>query len=172
MFRAGRDLGVPPGRLTAAAAIGAVAGALVCVPAYALITRTYGIGSAALPAAFARAWMVFAEMATGSGRSVPAHALRAAWIAGAAGAALALAARGRLKRWAPSPVAMGVAFIIPASYSVTIALGALALAALRRARPAAAERLALPAGSGAIAGEALTGVLIALLISLGAMRGH
>ncbi len=164
MFRAGDDLGTPPGRVVAAMGLGALAGTVVCVPAYALIVHAYGLGTEAMPAAAARTWMALGQLATG-GAGMPPHAQACAWAAGAAGVLLTLAGRGR-RAWLPSPVAAGVAFLIPAHASVTIALGALAWWAIRRRWPGVG-RLDVAIGSGAIAGEAVAGVAIAALLSLG-----
>jgi uncharacterized oligopeptide transporter (OPT) family protein len=170
MFRAGDDLGAPPVRVATAAVLGVFAGAAVCVPAYALIVHGYGLGTEAMPAAAARSWMTLAQVVTG-GVGAPPHAQSLAWATAGLGVVLTLGARGRIA-WLPSPVAMGVAFIIPAYYSVTIALGAMLWQVVRRWRAEAAERFATPAGSGAIAGEALAGVLIAALLSLGVIRSR
>jgi uncharacterized oligopeptide transporter (OPT) family protein len=170
MFRAARDLSAPPRSMVFAVLIGVLAGSAVCVPAYALIVHAYGLGSEALPAASARTWSAMAAVVTGHGHGVPLHATQAAWIAAGIGVVLALLARARWGRRLPSAVAMGVAFIIPAHYSVTIALGALLFLAARRRWPGATERLGTSIGSGAIAGEALMGVLIAVLISTGVLK--
>ncbi len=169
MMRAGRDLGSSVPKLFVAALVGVTVGAAVAIPAYQLVTRAYGLGSEALPAAPARTWKAFAEILTGRGEALPPHAWTAAVIAAALGVGLALLSRSRLAGRLPSAVAMGVAFIIPAYYSVTIALGALLFALARRRFPAASERLITPIGSGAIAGESLMGVTIAILIATGVL---
>jgi uncharacterized oligopeptide transporter (OPT) family protein len=86
------------------------------------------------------------------------------------GALLALLGRGRLARLLPSPVAMGIGFLMPAAYAVTLCVGALGMALARRRWPEATERHAPALGAGAIAGESLLGVLVAALLALGVMR--
>lgn len=172
MQRAGDMLGVPLRRLWVCSLVGIAVGALVCVPAYVLITHAYGLGSEALPAPPARAWKAVTEVVTQGGAALPAHALQAGWIGLALGVVLSLIARGKLGAWLPSPVAMGTGFIIPAYYSITICLGAVLFALARRLRPEATDRLGPSLASGAIAGESLMGVAIAILISTGVLRVH
>jgi uncharacterized oligopeptide transporter (OPT) family protein len=61
---------------------------------------------------------------------------------------------------------MGIAFLVPAFFSVTLCLGALLAVGLRRVWPGATPVMQ-SAATGAIAGESLMSVLIALLIWLG-----
>ncbi len=172
MQRAGDMIGVPIRRLFVCSLLGIAIGALVCVPAYLLITNAYGLGSEALPAPPARTWKAVTEVVTQGGAAFPAHALEAGWIGLALGVVLSLLARGKLGAWLPSAVAMGSGFIIPAYYSITICAGALLFALARRLRPDATERLGASLASGAIAGESLMGVAIAILISTGVLRAH
>ena len=83
-------------------------------------------------------------------------------LAAAAGVVLALLERPGPARFLPSPIALAVAFLVPATTSATIALGALILVVARR-RSAAAETAASPLAAGAIAGEALLSLIIAIL---------
>ncbi len=169
MQRAGDMLGVPLRRLFACSLAGIVVGALVCVPAYLLITSAYGLGSEALPAPPGRTWKAVTEVVTQGGAALPARAPEAGWSAFALGVALSLLARGKLGARLPSAIAMGTGFIIPAYYSIMICAGALLFSLARRLRPAATDRLGVSLASGAIAGESLMGVAIAILISTGVL---
>ena len=172
MQRAGDPLGVRLRTTWACSLVGIVVGSLACVPSYLLITHAYGLGSEALPASSARTWKAVTEVVAQGGAALPADAVRAAWIGLALGVVLSLLSRGRLRAWLPSAVAMGMGFIIPAYYSITICLGALLFALARRRRPDATDHLGPAIASGAIAGESLMGVAIAILISTGVLKGH
>ncbi|MFP2933790.1 OPT/YSL family transporter [Pyxidicoccus sp. 3LG] len=90
-------------------------------------------------------------------------------MAAAVGALLTLAARGPVAKWLPLPFAMGIGFILPPFYAVSICLGAVGVALARRRWPEATDRNLSTLGTGAIAGESVTGVLIAALLALGLM---
>jgi uncharacterized oligopeptide transporter (OPT) family protein len=87
----------------------------------------------------------------------------------AAGAALALGARTRIGRLLPSPAAMGMAMLIPASYSLSIFVGSMAVLIARRVRPDLEESSVLTLAAGGMAGESIAGVLVAALTALGAL---
>jgi uncharacterized oligopeptide transporter (OPT) family protein len=165
-LRAGRALGASPRAQGIALLAGAAAGVAVAIPAYALLAAAHGIGTAALPAPAAVPWRAIA-LATSEGLAgLPPSALPAAATGFAAGLALELLSRTRLGRFLPAAGALGIGFVAPASYSAAIALGGLAagawaLAARRRAGGDAGNLQHLAAG--AIAGEALAGVVIAAI---------
>ncbi|WP_426757006.1 OPT/YSL family transporter [Myxococcus sp. Y35] len=166
-LKAGHLLGASPRRLLAAQLVGVLAGSVVGVPVYLLLTRIHGLGSEALPAPFAHQFRAVAEVAVRGLDGLPPHAALAACVAAGVGALLTLASRGRAARWLPLPVALGIGFILPAYYAVTLCVGALGLAVARWRWPAAAERNVSTLAAGAIAGESLAGVLIAALLALG-----
>ncbi len=168
-LKAGHLLGATPRRQLAAQLVGVLAGAVVGVPAYLLLSKAYGLGSEALPAPFATQFRAVAELAVRGFEGLPPHAALAASVAAGVGALLTLAASSRVARWLPLPVAMGIGFILPAFFSVSICLGAVGVAAARRRWPQAVDRNVPTLGAGAIAGESLTGVLIAALLALGLM---
>ncbi|MCP3104491.1 OPT/YSL family transporter, partial [Myxococcus sp. K15C18031901] len=100
---------------------------------------------------------------------LPAHAALAGGVAALVGAGLTLAARGRAARWLPSPVAMGIGFILPAYFAVTLCLGAVVAAVARWRAPEATDRNVPALAAGAIAAESLGGVLLGALKLLGFM---
>jgi OPT family oligopeptide transporter len=165
-LKAGHALGASPRRQLAAQLVGVGVGTGVAVPAYLLLSRAYTLGSALLPAPAARQFRVVAELSVKGLDGLPPHAGVAALVGFAVGVALTLLARGRLARWLPSPVAMGIGFIIPAFYSVTLCLGSLAVAVGQWRRPEATARYAPAVGAGAIAGESIMGVLVAAVLAL------
>ncbi|XXF79026.1 OPT/YSL family transporter [Myxococcaceae bacterium GXIMD 01537] len=169
-LKAGHLLGASPRRQLLAQWVGVAVGAAVAVPAYQLLVAAWPPGSEALPAPAALQFRAVAELSVRGLAGLPPGAALAAGVGAVVGAVLTLAARGRWARWLPSPVAMGIGFIVPAAYGVTLCLGALAVAGARRVWPEATGRQAPGLGAGAIAGESLLGVFIAALLALGVMR--
>jgi len=72
-----------------------------------------------------------------------------------------------LKGKLPSGLAFGIAFIVPAYYSLAMFLGCMIFIAWKRKHPAKAERLGFSIASGLIAGEGLMGIVVAILTLLG-----
>ncbi len=68
----------------------------------------------------------------------------------------------RAKRWVPSPIGLGLSFLLPASMSLALFIGALASAVFERLQPEAAKRYTVPISSGLIAGESVVAVLLAI----------
>lgn len=149
--------------------LGVALGSLAAVPAYLVLARAYGIGTAAFPAPTAARFKALAEVLTGGAAAMPRGAAWAAAAGFAIGVLLEAAGRTRLGRWLPSAGAMGVGVIAPAHYAFAICLGAVLAAAWRRARPAQAGVHSAPAGAGLIAGESVMGLVVALLVASGVM---
>ncbi|WP_224243032.1 OPT/YSL family transporter [Hyalangium gracile] len=166
-LKAGHLLGTAPQRQLLAQLLGVLVGAAVGVPAYLLLLKAYGVGGEVLPVPSAHQFRALAELSTQGFSGLPAYASQAAWAGFAVGAGLTLAARGRLERFVPSTAAMGIGFLVPANYAVTIATGALLVAVGRRLRPEATAQHAPALGAGAIAGESLMGLAIAALFAFG-----
>lgn len=164
-LRSGQLLGASARRQGVAALLGAVVGVAVSVPAYRLLERAYGIGGSRLPVPQALQFKALAELVSGGAASLPPGALVAMAIAGSLGVLLALGTA----RWPrlPGPVALGIGFLVPAHYAAAIAAGALGGELLRRRRGEAAAVLGPVAGAGAIAGESVAGLVVALLVAAG-----
>jgi OPT family oligopeptide transporter len=155
--------GSPRAQLIAQIA-GAILGGVVVVPVYVAIVRGYGVGTEAMPAPAALSWKATAEAVRGGFAAMPPYAPQAGAMGFAIGVGLCLLGRSRrLGRFAPSPTAIGIALLTPASLSATVFLGAAAAAAARRRWPRAAEAALTPIAAGAMAGESLMGVLVAAL---------
>ena len=159
-FKAGQRLNASPRAQIGAQLLGALVGGVVVVPVYVLIVKGYGLGTEAMPAAGAQSWKAMAEAVRGV---VPPYALLAGAIGLTAGTVIALLGRTRAVRLLPSPAAMGLAMLIPASYSLTAFAGALTANVARRVRPSLDETTVLTVAAGAIAGESLMGVVVAAL---------
>jgi uncharacterized oligopeptide transporter (OPT) family protein len=145
--------------------VGIVIGSLVVVPTYEVIVRSTALATERMPAASALSWRATSEAVAGGFSHLPPHGLRAAGLAFAVGLVLSTLGRARWGRYLPSPVAVGIAFITPLSMSATFLLGALAIVVLRRRLPSFTDSDAHALGAGALAGESIVGVLIAILTS-------
>lgn len=166
-LRTGANVGASTRPQIAAQLLGAAVGAIVVVPAYLLIVKSYGLRTEALPAAGAQSWKAMAEAVQGG--ALPAHAALAAALGLAAGGVLALGARTRIGRFLPSPAAMGMAMLVPGSYAVSIFIGAVAVTIVRRARPELAESAVMTVAAGGMAGESIAGVIVAAATALAAL---
>ena len=162
-FKVGMAIGATPWKQVIAQclgiAVGSVAGvlvykALIPDPQAMLLTEQW-------PAPAVATWKAVAEtLSLGLGSLSPG--IR--WsilLGGAAGLALGLLDAllpSRKARYLPSAAAFGLAFVLPASVSLVMALGALLafLAALQW--PGLSRKYALAAAAGLIAGESMTGV--------------
>ena len=112
------------------------------------------------PAPAVATWKAVAEAMAEGLSAVPAGA-RIALAIGALGG-IALGALEVHWRYAPSAVALGLAFVIPASICFTLALGALAARLIEWRFPALAARFTIAAAAGLVAGESLVGVAASL----------
>ena len=115
-----------------------------------------------------------AELLSVGLEALPTHA-GAAVIAGTLlGVALPLLRKAlpeQAKAFVPSALAVGIAFIVPAYYSVAMFLGALLYQVWMRLDRGGAVALGFAVASGLIAGEGLMGVVTAILQLLGVQGG-
>jgi putative OPT family oligopeptide transporter len=165
-FKAGQRLGASPRSQVTAQLLGAAVGAIVVVPVYALIHAAHRFGSEQMPAPAALAWKATAEAAQGT--LALGHPLIATTTAAAAVLAVVFTLlERRLGRWLPSPTAMGAAFVLPASMSLAILMGALLFGRLARRAPGFAEVHGPTLAAGGIAGESLMGLVLAAIAVIG-----
>ena len=166
VLKAGQTLGASVSAQLKVQLLGALVGVLVALPAYALFTSVHPLGGSALPAPGALGWKALAALGHTGAAALPPGA----GIAAGAGVALALLlgllGRTRIGRVLPSPTALAVAFLVPATTGAALATGGLLLVVLRRRWPAT-EPLASPLAAGGIAGEALLSLAIAILMATG-----
>jgi len=170
-LKSGHLLGANPRRQFLAQLLGCVVGAAAVVPLfYLLVPGREALGDARFPAPAAFMTAGVAEvLSAGLGGLPPSARMAVVWAA-LAGALLTLAEHllpERARRWVPSPMGLGLAFLLPASTSLSFFLGGVVAAVFHRARPEAAERYVLPVASGVIAGESLVGVAAAVLHTAG-----
>ncbi len=139
--------------------VGSLAGSaaylvLVPDPAAMLLTPEW-------PAPAVATWMAVAELFRDGLEAAPQGVLPASLVGGVAGAALAVLQQHLPRQWAavlPSPVSIGLAFVIPAWNSLSLFIGAVTAEVAVRSGGTAARRLILPVAAGLVAGESLTGV--------------
>jgi OPT family oligopeptide transporter len=166
-FKAGHRLKADPHVQAMGQLLGLVVGAVVVVPVYGLIVGVYGLGTTVMPAPSAIAWKATADAVQLGTTAMPTGAGLATAIAFAAGVVLTLLANTRVARFLPSAVPLGIAFLIPAPLGGAIFLGSMAFAILRALRPQWTEQHVPSLAAGAIAGESLTGIVIAALLAAG-----
>lgn len=162
-FKVGQAIGATPAKQVVAQCLGIALGAVTGVLTYRLLIPDPQalLLSAAWPAPAVAQWKAVAETLT-QGLGALDGAMRLGIVLGAlAGLLLGLAEAllpTRRAHWLPSSAALGLAFILPASVSLMMTLGALLTALVRWRAPELAERFALAAAAGLIAGESLAGV--------------
>lgn len=162
-FKVGKAIGATPAKQVVAQCLGIALGAVTGVLTYQVLIPDPQalLLSAAWPAPAVAQWKAVAETLT-QGLGALDGAMRMGIVLGAlAGLLLGLAEAllpARRAHWLPSSAALGLAFILPASVSLMMTLGALLTALVRWRAPNIAERFALAAAAGLIAGESLAGV--------------
>ena len=168
-FRAGRILGASPRAQVGAQIAGMLVGAIVTVPVYAVIVASYGLGTEKMPATSALSWKATIQMMHGLS-ALPPYGATAALACVGAGVLLTLAGRSpRLGRTLPSAAAIGVGFMLPFALTVAAVVGSLLALAAQRLFRGLDQPSMLALGAGAMAGESITGVVIAILMATGVL---
>lgn len=169
-LKTGHMLGASPRKQFLAQLVGIAAGVLVVVPIYLLVTAGgIGDGNPDLPAPSAQAWKATAELVAVGFDALPPYAI---WgVLGGLLFGIAVPLLRRLvpaaERFLPSAMAFGIAFIIPAYFSVPFLLGALAHRAWQRRAPTQAADLAFAVASGVLVGSGLASIVTPILDALG-----
>lgn len=170
-LKTGHMLGAAPRKQFIAQIWGIAAGVIFAVPVFLLFDSAYDIGGegSRLGAPAAKAWGAVAEvMAKGFG-SLPPHALEAIIGGLIFGASLPIMKKlfPKLAPYLPSGLAFGIAFIVPAYYSITMFLGSMALVLWMAKNKANCERMVFAVACGLVAGEGLGGIVNAVFTILG-----
>ncbi|MFH1144770.1 MAG: OPT family oligopeptide transporter [Candidatus Eisenbacteria bacterium] len=148
--------------------VGVVVGVFVAAGIYRLLTAAYEIPGETFAGPAVVAWHLMAKVLAEGVSSLPPSALWAAVVGALAGIAITLLHRARkIAKWLPSPVALGIAFVVPAYYSIAMWIGAVATAYYNKRHAARVEAYGPSLASGLIAGEGLMMVVIAVLLILG-----
>ncbi len=110
-------------------------------------------------------WKAVAELFQGGIENLPQGAVAAMiWggLYGSLGAVLEKLLPKKWAAWVPSPTAVGIAFVIPAFYSVSMAFGGVLAWLLMKKVKDWATRFMIVFAAGLIAGDSLTGVGLAM----------
>lgn len=165
-FRAGGLVSASPGRQLVGQCFGVATGSVVGSAVFLLLIRDpqAQLLSTEWPAPAVAVWKAVAETLSAGLHTVPLSARLAMLPALAVGVGLALLERfrPRLSARLPSAVTLGLAFVIPAGTSLTLAAGAVLAWLLTRLAPGWSKRFLLAVAAGLIAGESLFGVAIAV----------
>jgi uncharacterized oligopeptide transporter (OPT) family protein len=162
-FRVGRAIGATPMRQLIAQCIGIAVGSVVGVLAYrALIPDPQAmLLSQEWPAPAVATWKAVAQTLSAGLGSLSTDVHAAILIGALAGIVLGAAETllpARRVRWLPSPAAFGLAFILPASVSMMMGLGALLTWLVGLRWRELAQRYGIAVAAGLVAGESMAGV--------------
>jgi len=149
---------------------GILPGALVVGLAWALLVpNAAALGGERFPASMAVVWKGVAEMLSLGLTSLHPTARLGALAGAALGLALPLLEKAfpRAKAWIPSPMGLGLAFVMPGFISISMFAGSLLAFVFEKAHRRMAEDYVVPVASGLIAGESLMAVLISALMAFG-----
>lgn len=171
-LKTGHMLGARPRAQVIAQVCGALAGALAGSAGYLVLVTDpkKQLLTDQWPAPSVASWKAVAELFMRGTDALPAGAVQGMVIGGVAGIVLAVLERTLPKRarvWVPSPTSVGLAFVIPAYNAISMFLGAMAAWVLGKAAPDWSSRFLIILASGLIAGESLSGVVLAVMEILG-----
>ncbi len=148
--------------------IGVIVGVFVAAAVYRLLTAAYEIPGEDFAGPAVVAWHLMAQVLVVGIEAIPLSARWAAVIGALFGIVVTILGKNKkIAKWLPSPVAVGIAFIVPAFYSIAMWLGALLTYMVNRKNPEAVNKYDASLASGLIAGEGLMMVVVALLLILG-----
>lgn len=171
-LKTGHMLGAQPRAQFIAQVCGALAGALVGCAGYLLLVKDPAtqLLTDEWPAPSVASWKAVAELFMQGTSALPPGAVQGMIVGGLAGIVMAVLEKTlpkRIRNWVPSPTSVGLAFVIPAYNAISMFLGAIAAWALGRWVPNWSTRFLLIFASGLIAGESLSGVVLAVMEILG-----
>jgi len=170
-LKSGYLLGAHPRRQFVAQLLGVFAGTAASVLGFHLLVpdATVLTGSGGAPPTFAapgaQTWLAVAQLfREGVDKLHPMARQGILWglVAGTGLATLELLLP-RHRRFIPSPIGLGLGFLLPFANPLSMLIGALAAWLWARRRAAHADRYVVPVASGAIAGESIVSVAIALV---------
>lgn len=166
-LKTGRLLGAWPKDQMISQLLGVVSGALLGSLAYVILIPDPAtmLLTDEWPAPAVAQWKAVALVFKDGLSNLPPMSLTTLSIGGGAGVALSLADRfapARLRPFIPSAGSLGLAFTLPAYTSLGIFVGAMVGEASDRIRPKWSQAFKIAIASGAIAGESLTGVGVAV----------
>jgi uncharacterized oligopeptide transporter (OPT) family protein len=170
-YKAGDMIGSSAKYLTLMQLIGTPVGAAAVSWMYPLLRQTYGITGehAGLTSPISRKWAAFAEVLSRGFSALPKGAVPALVLASLVGIVITVYEMRDVK-WLPSPTAMGIGMLVPASVIIAMFAGGIVDLVWRRADRRSNASYMTPLASGLIAGEAIVAVIVPLLVILGLVR--
>jgi uncharacterized oligopeptide transporter (OPT) family protein len=162
-FKVGKAIGATPHKQVIAQILGIFIGSIVGVFAYlALIPDPQAmLLTEQWPAPAVATWKAVAQTLTHGLDSLSISIRWAIGLGGVIGVLLGIldsTLPAHRARYLPSAAALGLAFVLPASVSLMMALGAVLTWLVSCRWPSLTERFAITAAAGLIAGESITGV--------------
>jgi putative OPT family oligopeptide transporter len=165
-FKAGQLVGSNPRNLTIAQLIAAPVGSIATAIVYPVLRNKFGIGPQGLSAPISVKWAGFAELLTKGFDALPRGCLVGLLIGIAAGILLTLLTE-KFGENIPSPSAIGIGMLLPASVLMTFILGGVGQLVWSKVSPQTEKNYRVPLASGLIAGEAILAVVLAILAATG-----
>jgi putative OPT family oligopeptide transporter len=166
-LKSGQLLGASPRFQLIAQLFGVLAGATVGSAAYLVLIPDPAkqLFTDEWPAPAVATWMAVAELFQTGIAAMPVGSVEGMLVGGVAGFVLALLEKllpPRVAALLPSPASMGLGFVVPAYNALSMLVGGLGGALLRRWVPSWSGRFLIVVGAGLIAGDSLMGVGIAI----------
>jgi len=165
-LKSGYLLGGNPRKQFLAQFAGVFVGTLVCVPAWFLMVPNFqALEKYPVPAS--QVWVSVARVLTGGLASLPQSVLYGILAGALVGIAVPLAERlfPRSRPYLPSAMGLGLAWAVPFSITLSVAIGAVASAIWERGAAKGALLYRVPVASGLIAGDAILHALLAMLVT-------
>jgi uncharacterized oligopeptide transporter (OPT) family protein len=163
-LKSGYLLGANPRQQFIAQASGVIFGTLAVVPAwYAMAPDRATLDAINSPAT--SMWYAVAMALSHGVETIPETARWAIGVGAILGIVIALGealAPKEYKKWVPSSMGLGLAFVVPFQNSFSFFIGAVITFVWTKVHKASADRYVIPAASGAIAGESVTSAGYAL----------
>lgn len=168
-FKAGQLIGSNSKSLTIAQLIAAPVGSMATAVVYPVLRDKFGIGPAGLSSPISVKWAGFAELLTKGLSALPPGCLVGLLIGTVVGIVLTLLAEKYAEK-IPSPAAIGIGMLIPASVLMTFILGGVGQFIWAKVGHKSEEDYRIPLASGLIAGEAILAVVLAIMAAAGWLK--
>ncbi|MFC2170497.1 OPT family oligopeptide transporter [Calditrichota bacterium] len=146
--------------------IGVVVGVFAASLTFRVLTSAYEIPGPEFPGPAVHAWHKMAQVLAEGFSALPEGALWGALVGAILGVILPLLAKAspKIGKFLPSSVAFGIAFMVPAVYSIAMWLGAMLFGMYVKRNQDSADKYGFSLASGLIAGEGLMMVAVAIVI--------
>jgi hypothetical protein len=173
-LKSGYLLGANPRKQFLAQFFGVFFGVIAVVPAwFVLVPDRESLEAFNSPAT--TMWYAVAQALARGVETIPESARTAIVIGGLVGIVLSLVeglAPKNMKKFVPSSMGLGLAFVVPFANALSFFIGAMVAELWSRFHKETAERFIIPLASGAVAGESLAAAAFAMLAATGIVGGH